>query len=92
MKHLKTFEQFKTDKTMTYSANKIAKFIDENVSLQPNSLVKIWEGPNGLTYTRGSMEYRDDEHTKVLAFRTMDEVPANFSELKRSVEFQINQQ
>ena len=76
---------------MTNSSNKIANFINENISLQPNSLVTIWEGPNGLTYTRGSMEYRDDEHTQVLAFRTMDEVPANFSELKRSVGFQINQ-
>jgi hypothetical protein len=74
---------------MKTTANKIAKFIKENVSLQANSTVSIYESSNGLSYTRGSMEFRDENHKLVLVFNTMDEVPSTFAALKRSVEFQL---
>jgi hypothetical protein len=76
---------------MKYSAKQIAKFIEENVSLTRNELIQIWEGPNGLTYTRGSMDYRDNKHVLVLSFLTMDEVPEG-EELIDSIEFYLNQQ
>lgn len=74
---------------MNTSATKIAKFINENVSLQRNQVITIYEGPKGLTYTRGSMEHRDDDHKQILIFKTFDEVPGTFSALKQSIEFQM---
>jgi hypothetical protein len=76
---------------MKYSAKQIAKFIKENVALSRNSTIDIWEGPNGLTYSRGSMEYRDKDHQRILIFKTMDEVPEGY-DLIDSIDFQLNQQ
>jgi hypothetical protein len=74
---------------MNTSATKIAKFINENVSLQRNQMVTIYEGPKGLVYTRGSMEYRDNDHKQIMIFKTGDEVPNSLAALKRSIEFQM---
>jgi hypothetical protein len=73
---------------MNYTAEQIANYIEENVSLSRNENITIWEGPNGLTYTRGSMEFRDDDHLKIMDFITMDEV-LDGDELLDSVEFQM---
>ena len=73
---------------MNYTAQEIATYIEENVSISSNESISIWEGPNGLTYTRGSMEYRDEDHQLVMNFSTMDEVPEG-KDLIASVEFQI---
>lgn len=50
---------------MKTSVSKITKFIKDNISLQCNQVVTIYEGPKGLTYTCGSMEYRDDDHSEI---------------------------
>lgn len=76
---------------MNYSVEQIANYIEENVSLSSNESIDLWEGPNGLTHTRGSMEYRDEDHQRILVFRTMDEVPEG-DDLINSVKFQLNQQ
>lgn len=75
---------------MNYSAKQIANYIDENINLTPNSNWTIYEGPNGLTHTKGSMEYRDEEHQEVMSFITMDEAPQDMKSLIHSVEFQMN--
>jgi len=41
----------------TYTPEEITAYIEENVGLQQNSLVTIWDTPSGLKYTRGTMEY-----------------------------------
>lgn len=77
---------------MKISISQLTHYIYNNVELQPNDLVTVYEGPNGLTYARGSMEFRDDDHMKVLVFRTMDFVPSTWKELRASIEFQFRQQ
>lgn len=75
---------------MNYSAKQIANYIDENINLTPNSNWTIYEGPNGLSHTKGSMEYRDEDHQEVMSFITMDEAPEDIEALIDSVEFQMN--
>jgi hypothetical protein len=75
---------------MNYSAEQIANYIDENINLTPNSNWTIYEGPNGLSHTKGSMKYRDEDHTEVMSFITMDEAPEDMDALIDSVEFQLN--
>jgi hypothetical protein len=72
----------------TYTATEIANYIDKEIHLTPNSNWTIYEGINGLTHTKGSMQYRDEEHQRVMSFITMDEVPENMEALVGSVEFQ----
>jgi len=67
----------------------VVAFINEEISLQPNSSVTIWDTPDGLKYTCGSMEYREQEYKVILLFRTMDDVPEG-EELENSVKFQMN--
>jgi hypothetical protein len=74
-----------------YSAQKIKKFISENISLQRNDTISIYDGPKGLTYTRGSMDYRNEDYTLILVFRTMDKIPTGKLLLK-SVQFQLKNQ
>jgi hypothetical protein len=76
---------------MTYTAKQIANYIDQNISLTPNSNWTIYDGPNGLTYTKGSMEHRDGDYTVIMSFITMDEAPEEMEDLLYSVEFQLNQ-
>ena len=38
------------------------------------------------------MEYRDEDHSVVMSFITMDEAPEEMEDLLNSVEFQLNQQ
>jgi len=75
---------------MNYSLEQIANYIAQNINLTPNSRWTIYEGPNGLTHTKGSWEYRDDEHKQVMSFITMDEAPEDMEALIDSVEFQMN--
>jgi len=75
---------------MNYSAKEIANYIDENISLTPNSNWTIYEGSNGLTHTKGSMEFRDEDHKEVMSFITMDETPEDMEALIDSVDFQMN--
>ena len=69
----------------------MAKYIDENIGLTPNSNWTIYEGPNGLTYTKDSMKYWDEDYKEVMSFMTMDEVPEDIEALIDSVEFQMKQ-
>jgi len=73
----------------TYTPEEITAYIEENVGLQQNSLVTIWDTPSGLKYTRGTMEYREEGYEVVLYFRTMDEVPEG-EDLKHSVEYLLD--
>jgi len=75
---------------MTYTAKELANYIDENINLTSNSNWTIYEGPNGLTHTAGSMVYRDAEHQEVTSFMTTDEVPEGIEALIDSVEFHMN--
>ena len=75
---------------MNYTTKEIANYIDENINLTSNSNWTIYEGPNGLTHTTGSMGYRDTEHQEVTSFMTMDEVPKGIQALNDSVQFQMN--
>lgn len=74
---------------MNYSAQKLAKYIDEKISLTPNSNWTIYEDcSKKLIHTEGSMIYRDPQYKKVMCFRVMDEVPKG-TDLVKSVEFQM---
>ena len=75
---------------MNYSAKQIANYIDENINLTPNSNWTIYHTPNGLSHTKGSMEYRDEDYKEVMPFITMDEAPEDMEALIDSVQFQIN--
>lgn len=76
---------------MKTTAYQIANYIWNNINLTPNSNWTIYEGPNGLTHTKGSWEFRDDEHKIVMSFFTMDDVPEDMEDLIDSVEFQLEQ-
>jgi len=76
---------------MKHSAKEIANYIQEKVNLSSNSVYTIYDGPNGLTHTTGSMEYRDKNYQHVLNFMMMDDVLSG-DELIDSVKFQLDQQ
>jgi len=88
-KHISKLNNGQMKNENTYTSKEITTFIGEEISLQPNSLVTIWNTPDGLKYTRGSMEYREQGYDAILLFRTMDDVPEG-EELENSVEFQMN--
>lgn len=71
------------------TSQQIAKLLRN--SLNPNSVYTVYRGPKGLTFTRGSMEYRDKEYTELLVFSTGDDVPGTLKELVESVEYQMNE-
>jgi hypothetical protein len=73
---------------MTYTTKKIATYVDQNINLIPNSNWTIYDGPNGLTHTRQSKEYRDPDYKKVFSFFTMDEPPKSLESIINSIEFQ----
>jgi len=75
---------------MKTKAKKIGNYISEKINLTPNSNWTIYEGPNGLTHTSGSMEHRDDDYTVVLNYFTMDEVPETKKEILNTVEYFLN--
>lgn len=74
---------------MKTSVQKITKYIHKSIELQRNDCITIYQGPNGLVHTRGSMEYRDNDHHQIMVFRTMDEIPTTKKDIQRSIAFQM---
>lgn len=70
--------------------DKITDYINE-ILIRPNELVTIWiNADHELKYTRGSMEFRDNEIIELLSLRFMDEVPDEIE--VDYVEHEINQE
>lgn len=73
-----------------YSAEDISNYIDENINLTPNSNWTIYQTPDGLKHTKGSMEFRDKNYSQIMSFMTMDEIPETKEDLLNNVEYQMN--
>jgi hypothetical protein len=76
---------------MKHSIKEIANYIHEKINLSSNSAYNIYDGPNGLTHTTGSMEYRDENYQHVTTYITMDDVLYD-DDLINSLVFQLDLQ
>jgi len=80
----------------TYTAKEITNYIADNaIELeQPGTrdTIQIWKSANGLTHTRGSMEYRDDEHEHVVTIELLNEfAPYSEADVQELVEFKLTE-
>ena len=62
--------------TKKYTANEIANYIAEWANIKSPGArddISVWATSRGLTHTRGSMEYRDDEHEHLVTISLCNE-------------------
>lgn len=69
----------------------ILHYIAENINIEePGTCdtISIWNGPNGLTHTTGSMEYRDKRHEHLITFNLYNEyAPYTENDIAEIIEF-----
>lgn len=77
-------------------AETITEYVMKNIDTDSpgtSSLINIYAGPNGLTHTFDSMEYRDDEHVHVVSFELKNEhAPYSGEEIESIISQQLKAQ
>jgi len=87
------FELYEEDevKSESYTAEEIANYISEWADIESPGTrddISVWATSEGLTHTRGSMEYRDDEHEHLVTISLYNEhAPYSLEDVIEIVEY-----
>jgi len=80
--------------TKRYTAKEIANYICKWADIESPSTrddISVWATSEGLTHTRGSKEYRDDDHEYLVTISLYNEyAPYSIDDVVEAVKFGMN--